>query len=496
MVSENPAPPLPRFGRVGDLVRRAWISPTLMTWASLLIRMGGLAVLLPLVLTRLPAPEVLVWQLLSTITMLISWTDFGFSPTFARIIAFTRGGGGLHDLRAAMPGKVALPASEQAGQLRMGAVLATQRTVYRRLIGVAMLLAVLAGTAALAKPVEGLAHARDGWIAWVITIASSQLVLLNGANVSVLTGFDRIATTRRLEAMIGALQIGSASIVTLAGGGLVAIVACYSFWQLALYILNRRNVMRLGVEARPDEGFDREIFATIWPAAWRSGVGILMSTGIIQASGLVYAQVATAGDAAAYLLALRLMTTVSQISQAPFYSKLPTMARLRGERRILEIVPVAVRGMALAHWTFVAGALGITVAAPILLKLIGSSVQFPGFAMSAMLAVAFFAERYGGMHVQIYSLTNHIVWHVINGVTGALMVVLFFVLHPLLGPLAMPAAMLGAYLGFCTWYASGLSTKSLGVSRWTIDRPTALLPGLVLLAGLGLQGFLVHMGLG
>nr|QQZ51596.1 hypothetical protein JKL49_11750 [Phenylobacterium glaciei] len=233
-------------GRLVGLARKAWSSGTLMTWASLMIRMGGLAVLLPLVLTRLPAAEVLVWQLLSTITMLISWTDFGFSPTFARIIAFARGGGGLHDLRAAMPGKVALPAIEHSGPLRMGAVLATQRTVYLRLIGVAMLLAVVAGTAALAKPVAGLAHAPDGWIAWVITIASSQLVLLNGANVSVLTGFDRIATTRRLEAMIGALQIGSASIVTLADGGLVAIIACYSFWQLALYVLNRRNVTRLG----------------------------------------------------------------------------------------------------------------------------------------------------------------------------------------------------------------------------------------------------------
>nr|QQZ51595.1 hypothetical protein JKL49_11745 [Phenylobacterium glaciei] len=211
-----------------------------------------------------------------------------------------------------------------------------------------------------------------------------------------------------------------------------------------------------------------------------------MSTGIIQASGLVYAQVATAGDAAAYLLALRLMTTVSQISQAPFYSKLPTMARLRGERKIAEIVPVAARGMALALGAFVVGAVGVTIAAPILLKLIGSNVHFPGFAMSALLALAFFVERYGAMHVQIYSLTNHIIWHVINGVTGVLMVLLFFVLWPLIGPLAMPAAMLGAYLGFCSWYARSLSVKSLETHGWAMDRRTALLPGLALILTLAI----------
>lgn len=41
--------------------RAAWSSATLMTWGSLMIRMGGLALLLPLVLTRLDTKQVLVW---------------------------------------------------------------------------------------------------------------------------------------------------------------------------------------------------------------------------------------------------------------------------------------------------------------------------------------------------------------------------------------------------------------------------------------------------
>jgi len=53
-----------------------------MTWASLAVRIGGLAVLLQVVQIRLPAPEVLVWQILSTIIVLETLADFGANAGF------------------------------------------------------------------------------------------------------------------------------------------------------------------------------------------------------------------------------------------------------------------------------------------------------------------------------------------------------------------------------------------------------------------------------
>ena len=472
---------------VSRLFWTVWRSPTLMTWASMTLRIGGLAVLVPIVLTRLKTQEVLVWQVLSTITTLINWTDFGFSPTFSRIIAFSRGGGRLADLHGPKPRRADADASGAPDRLSIPAVLGTQRVIYRMLVGGATVLALTLGTATLLRPVSGLEHPIDGWIAWAFTIVASQIILLNGANISVLTGFDRIATARRTDFAVGAIQLASTSAVALSGAGLVAIVGCYSFWQLPLFLLNRWNVSRLdtGIDHRSPAVLDRAVFRSVWPAAWRSGIGAFMSAGIIQISGLVCAQVAAPAAAAAYLLALRMMTVINQLAQAPFYSKLPTLARLYAAKQTDELLRLARRGMVISYWTFTLGALALIVAAPYLLRLIRSSVAFPDFYISALLALAFFTERYGGMHIQLYSLKNHIVWHVVSGVTAVIMILVFVSLFPLVGVIAMPAAMLCGYLGFHSWYSARLSARSLNIKRWDFERRTVVGPAVTLIVGLG-----------
>ena len=467
------------------LTRNVWNSGTLMTWGSLGIRMGGLALLLPLVLTHLDAQEVLVWQMLATITMLINWSDFGFSPTFSRLIAFARGGGTLTELNASLPEKrrrLILPAPENA--LTLSAVLGTQRVIYRRMIIFALLIGVIIGTSALWHPIAALIRPDSGWFAWSFTMAAAVLTLINGANVSILVGFDQVALARRAEAMLGAGQIGATSLVVLAGGGLPAIVGCYAFWTIPLYLTNRHNVRMLSANLAPEQQFDRHVFAVVWPAAWRSGIGILMSTGIIQASGLAYAQIASAPSAAAYLLALRIFTAISQISQAPFYSRLPAMAHARGKKHYAEVATLAKRGMAMAHWTFVVGALGAAASMPLVLQWIKSSVQWPPLLFISLLALAFFAERYGAMHMQIYSLTNHIIWHLVNGVTGSTMILLFFIMFAHVGIVAMPISMLISYITIYSLYSSFLSIRVLNVNRFSFERKTTLMPMGVFLTGL------------
>lgn len=473
-------------------VRRAglllWQSPTLMTWMSLAIRMGGLVLLLPLVLTHLSTAEVLVWQMLMTIVAMVSWIDFGFSQTFARIIAFARGGGTVRDLEATMPveARVEVGEAEGARPIDIAAVLGTQRAIYRRIVAVAAIVGGALGTAALIGPVATLPSPSTGWAVWAVSAAAALFTLLNVANVAIITGFDQIARTRRIEAFVSAAQLLSTSLAVVLGGDLLAIVACYSAWTVLLFLLNAR----LARAVRPPEAkgaapLDRDLLRLIWPAAWRSGIGIFMSAGIIQGSGLVYAQFASVAEAASYLLAIRLMSALSALSQAPFYTKLPMLAKLRAEGNRDETLRLAIRGMRLSHWTFVLGALAIAAAGNLVLSAVESSVLLPGELLMGMLVLAFFAERYSSMHVQLYTLTNHVVWHIANGVTGALMVILCLLIWPLLGPSAMPAAMLGAYGGFCAWYASVRSLRSLEADR-RLDLRTMAGPGLALILILGL----------
>ena len=160
-----------------------------------------------------------------------------------------------------------------------------------------------------------------------------------------------------------------------------------------------------------------------WAPAWRSGLGISFSRGVLYASGLIYAQVAEAAALSTYLLAFRAIQLVTELSQAPFNSKIPLLARLRSEGRFSEQLRVARRSMRLTYWVYAAGFVGIGLSAAAILNAIGSRVEFADARLWSLLGLGFFVERYGAMHIQLYSTTNHIIWHVANGVTGAIYLV-------------------------------------------------------------------------
>jgi len=200
---------------------------------------------------------------------------------------------------------------------------------------------------------------------------------------------------------------------------------------------------------------------------------------VLYASGLVYAQIANAAALSTYLLAFRAIQLVSELSQAPFYSKIPVLARLRSEGRFADQMTMAQRAMRLSHWTYAAGFVAIGLAASPLLASIGSRVQFADARLWALLGLAFFVERYGAMHIQLYSTTNHIIWHVANGVTGVIYVVTSALLLRPLGVYAFPTAVLIAYLGFYSWYAAGHVYRIFSTGFVRFERDVVLPPALV-----------------
>ena len=258
-------------------------------------------------------------------------------------------------------------------------------------------------------------------------------------------------------------------------------MASYQFWVVFNAVRNRllmkhRCPQLMAAPVRADPA----VLRVLWPATWRSGVGVFMSQGIVQASGVIFSQVGAPSEVAAYLLALRVMTVVSQFATAPFYSKLPELAKLQMRQQRTTQVALAQRGMRLAHWTCVIGAGVVALVAQPLLDQIGSRTAFVSPVVWALMCLAFFAERFGAMHLQLYSITNHIVWHIANGVAGSLMIGLSLALFPALGLNALPLGMLLAYAGFYCVYSFRKSSRSFGFTLFGFERGVSLLPAMAL----------------
>ena len=124
-----------------------------------------------------------------------------------------------------------------------------------------------------------------------------------------------------------------------------------------------------------------------------------------------------------------------------------------------------------------------------LLTFIRSNVEFLGMLMWSLLGFGMFFERFGAMHIQLYSITNHIIWHIANGITSIIMLVLSIVLYPLIGVYAFPVAFIAGYLSFYAWYCSVYSYRALNLDFIAFEE-TVMLPRLIVLIGHNLSVWL------
>lgn len=448
-----------------------------MTWGSLASRLLGVTLVLPMVLAKFPAADIAVWQLFATILTLQLILDFGLSPTFSRMLSYAVGGASIDDLHAMA--KVKRDKAEPDRDT-IKAVYGTLQWLYTRIGGVILAVTLVLGTWALAKPVSQMGSPQQGWIAWGVVLVTSLAAIWVNAYSAAIQGFNQIAVLRRWEILTSLGQIACSFAALSLGGNLLVLVCVSQAWVVFNMWRNRKLLMHIEPQLK-DCPHERQptVLAALWPATWRSGIGILMSQGIIQVSGIIYGQIASAAEVASYLLALRVITTISQFSQAPFYSKLPALAILYAQQNTAEQLRIARRGMALASWVLTLGTVAVAVTVGPALSFIGSRVHFVSPTLWCLMSMAFFVERVGAMHVQLYSVTNHIVWHIANGVTGVIMLGLAYALYGELGIAAFPTAMLLSYAFVYTTFAMYLTTRAFKFHLLGFECKASLPPAII-----------------
>lgn len=227
-----------------------------------------------------------------------------------------------------------------------------------------------------------------------------------------------------------------------------------------------------------------DLVKTIFPAAWKSWVGILMSYGAVQASGLVVAQMGNTASVSAYLFSLKILDIIKNFSNAPFYSKIPLYNRLFAEGNKNGLLSRVENGMRFSLLTFSLSVIFIGIAGQPLLRLIGSNVTLVTEWIWIAMAFAWFFDRYGALHLQFYSITNDIIWHIANGITGILFISFSFIFASIMkmGVISFPIALIISDLVFFCWYAARKSYKYFDLDFPGFEYRTTFYPLLLLLS--------------
>jgi O-antigen/teichoic acid export membrane protein len=464
------------------LLRRGWNSPTIMTWGQFGVRFGGFFLLLPLVLNHLSSAEIVVWFLFTSIVSMQWLLDMGFSATVSRSISHAMAGASAVGRTGAADWR---PGDGSPNWLLAGEIVATSRTIYFWLALAVLVLIGAIGTLALAKPIAAASEPDSAWLAWLIVLATSPLGMWANVYTNYLEGTNRVALVRRWDMLLGLAGLASGILVLAMGGKLLSLVVATQAWAITRVLRDRALCHWLDqgrFESYKQLGYSKDVLRGLWPGTWRTGIGSVMSYGLIYGSNLLVAQLDNTAAVASYLVSMKLIESVVQFSMAPFYSQLPVMARKRAEGDIAGLVALARRGMVYAYWSFVLGFLFLALFADRLLLLIGSNASFAPPALWMLMGLAFFAHRFGAMHVQLYSTTNHVTSHIADFVSGIIFITVALALVGQIGLYALPIGMISGYLGFYAWYAAHQSYRSISARCLSFERNVAMPPLAVLLA--------------
>lgn len=464
---------------------KVWNSPTLMTWGSMFSKALALAVLLPLVLTHYTSEEANVWLIFNTIASIQLLLDVGMTPTFSRIVSYAIAG---KDISATSL------TTQSSSQMNLGVlqrVTATMTYIYLGLGFLSILIMATLGSFLLVKPLSTLTDPLVGWLCWIVVLTTNALFLMGNVFVAYLQGTNNIPRLKRWDIVIATLSVISTSCVIFLDGSFLWVVIVNSIWLpitvVRNYFLSKDiyNIVFFKMAL-----FDKGIFLASWPSIWRSGLGILMSQGIIQGSGLVYAQIVSVKETASYLLALRIIQMISYFSQAPFYSRIPQLVVHYAKNDNKSVIDSTIKGMHLSYWVFVVGVLAVSLLATPLLGFIGSNTEFVPNSLWFLIGGAFLIERYGAMHMQLFSITNRIIWHIANGVTGVITLILAYIFYPLVAVYALPIALALGYASFYSWYAALHSYKQFSMGFWLFEQKTLFFPLMFFLLSIGIWWFL------
>lgn len=478
---------------VGNLKKgfeKIFSSPTLMSWMSFGTKSLSLFVVLPLLVKKFSAPDVAIWYLYSGAMSFIILADLGFSSTLVRMFSYARAGLAEDELYHVARKKLGNDSGTNIATLEK--VWQVMNFVYARLSLITIFF-ISVSSFFLYKPILRTSNPSHALIAWIIVIITSFFQLRYSVFSNYLQGMNKVALVKKWETIFNMATIISNFLVLLLGGDILMLVISNQFWVLVTllrdYFLstNIENNIYKKINTKPKK--NKQVFDAIWPSAWKSGLGTLFSFGLLQITNMLFAKEGDSKEVASYLMAYNLIRQVSTFSQAAFYSRIPTLARLRAEDNRKELIKVAQKGMQLTYWVFIIGVIGMALFGTYVLPYIKSNIRFPDLFLWALLGLGILLERFGAMHIQLYSTANKIIWHIANGVTGCIFLLIFFLFKNTIGLYVFPIAILFSNLLFYSWYSAYFSYKSIQQSFFFFEKK-AFIPALIFMSAYVITAFL------
>ncbi|WP_418645844.1 hypothetical protein [Tenacibaculum insulae] len=465
-----------------NIIKKIWNSPTLMTWGNLISSSLKLILLTPLILTRYNEDYIAFWYLLLTINSLAIVLDFGFYPTFSRIISYAFNG--LDSIKDITLIKNSKKDEGKPNWSFLEKIYGTVNTIYFSLTFLVGILVFVFSFSPIYNIIDRVLDKSTLETAYFVFILSIVLNFLSKKFDSVLIGTNHVALINRWNIINNVLNTFTSICIVLIGLNVEWLAFNQLFFSVFLFFRNyflERFICNEKFKEFKLFSFDKDIFKWVWNPVWQSGILIFASTGLTQATGLIYSTLSDSSQLVSYLLTLKLVTIASQFSQAPFYSKIPVFSGLRVKGKIKELSTVTQESIFKSLIVYVFLISLVFLFGDYALQIIGSKSKLENSNFIILMAFVWFFERHHAMHAQIFVTTNKVPFYKTAIISGLINLILIYLLLPSLSTWAFPVSYGVSNAVINNWWNVKLSLNSLNENKVKYFYKSAAIPLIILL---------------
>lgn len=423
-------------------------SSTAMTLAAMISKSAIVLIITPLIALTLDSNDLVVWFLYLSAISLVRMLDFGLSPTFIRVTSYLQPGQSKDN-------------GLKLDKLTYSNVYLFTRSKFKKMATIACLLGLSIGTLLVYSPISSSSKPHWFLFGWLVVVLISSYSLYSNYILCYCLGKENVAKVQQIQVKANLIAGILSTISFIAFNDIVVSCVLYmASFPLSVIGLKRNFLINFSGEC---EQSSLPILKDLTRAqSIKSGVGLLLSTGLIEFSGVVGANLLTSSAASKYQFGLQLIRAVNGFSHAPFTSKIPKMSRLFVNNDYDRLLKQCRNSMRKSYLLFFTGYSVIFFGLNILFYLDVSISSAPSRELWFLLGLCFLVERVGSLHIQLYSLTNNIIWHKVNAASGFLTVLLCFIIYSIeflppeyIFPVSMTIAYMFTYVPMSLLSSSG-----------------------------------------
>ena len=313
----------------------------MMSWASNFVRFGSAIFVIPLILKLFTPIEQSFWFFINTIIGFAMLADSGFGPTMIRAVSYFNSGADYLPRNRKEYDKMEKIADEEPNLSKLKNLLTTANRIYIYLGIFAVIIISTGGLAAAWNILELSDHQTDIWIAFLIVIPYSYIMILSVKWSSFMRGLGYVAVEARFGAFQGVIRIISFVILLLfhlktaylVGFMLLEAITRYAYIQW--FVLRWFKSKKVELDNR--SFFDKQIFSSLWSATWRTGLLSWGAYGIQSGTSILASQMDDALLMANFLLTMRIIKFALNLARAPFYTNVPKIYHLAAKKDMLNL---------------------------------------------------------------------------------------------------------------------------------------------------------------